>query len=117
MAPTVLVDAENVRRSVWPNLSRGGILARCRAWAQAEGAMLIVVFDGDPPEPDAADTEGSGARSADDRIVELAATSERPLWLVTSDRELRERVQPPADRVIGGGGFLRLLAERHTHED
>jgi hypothetical protein len=115
VTPTVLVDAENVRRSTWPNLGRRDLLARCRAWAGEEEATLIVVFDGDPPGGEAADAEGSGAGPADDRIVELAATVERPLWLVTSDRELRERVHPPAERVIGGGGFLRLLAARGDH--
>jgi predicted RNA-binding protein with PIN domain len=108
-APTVLVDAENVRRSVWPNLGRVELLERSRAWASRQGARVIVVFDGEPPDGETEDVAGSGARSADDRIVELAATLERPLWLVTSDRELRGRVSPPAERVIGGGGFLRLL--------
>jgi hypothetical protein len=80
-----------------------------RVWAKREGASLIVVFDGDPPEGETENVAGSGARSADDRIVELSLSTERPLWLVTSDRELRERVSPPPERVIGGGGFLRLL--------
>jgi hypothetical protein len=30
-------------------------------------------------------------------------------WLVTSDRELRERAGSGAERVIGGGSFLRQL--------
>jgi hypothetical protein len=109
VAPTELVDAENVRRSVWPNLGHREILERSRVWAKREGASLIVVFDGDPPEGETENVAGSGARSADDRIVELSLSTERPLWLVTSDRELRERVSPPPERVIGGGGFLRLL--------
>jgi hypothetical protein len=32
-----------------------------------------------------------------------------PFWLVTSDRELRERAGAGADEVIGGGGFVREL--------
>ena len=70
---------------------------------------MIVVFDGEPPDGETEDVAGSGAGSADDRIVELAATVEGSFWLVTSDRELRERVTRQAERVIGGGGFLRLL--------
>ena len=97
--PIVLVDANNVRRSLWPNLSKEDVRGRSRAWAEARGAEAEVVFD--------------GRESADDRIVrradELAAEG-RPLWLVTSDRELRERAGGQAERVIGGGAFARELA-------
>ena len=101
---TIVVDAENVRRSSWPNLSKEELVARSRAWAEREHADLLVVFDGDPPEP-ASDLLGSGRRSADDVIAEL----EGPFWLATSDRELRERVGSKAERIIGGGSFLREL--------
>jgi hypothetical protein len=101
----MVVDAENVRRSAWPNLSRSELVARSRAWAAREGMALLIVFDGDPPE-DADDVRGSGSRSADDVIAEL----DGPLWLATSDRALRERVGPRAERVIGGGSFLHALA-------
>ena len=50
-----------------------------------------------------------GDRSADDEIAALAAEVEGPLWVVTSDRELRRRVGPYAERIIGGGSFLRGL--------
>jgi len=103
-APLVVVDAENVRRSAWPNLSKEQLVERCRAWAQAEGARLVVVFDGAPPE-DAPDLLGSGARSADDVIAAL----DGPFLLVSSDRGLRERVSDRADRLLGGGSFLRQL--------
>ena len=109
MKPTALVDAENVRRSTWPNLGREELLERCREWAEREDARLIVVFDGAPPVTDAADVEGSGAGTADDRIAELAALVEGPVWIVTSDRALRDRVRSRADRVMGGGTFLRLI--------
>ena len=79
-------------------------MARCRAWAEREDADLLVVFDGDPPE-EAPDLLGSGRRSADDVIAEL----EGPFWLATSDRALRERVGAKAERVLGGGSFLREL--------
>ena len=104
LRPLVVVDAENVRRSAWPNLSKEELVARARAWAEREGADLLVVFDGDPPE-EAPDLLGSGGRSADDVIAEL----DGPFWLVSSDRGLRERVAGRAEKLIGGGSFLREL--------
>ena len=101
----IVVDAENVRRSTWPNLSKRELVSRARTWAREQDAELLVVFDGDPPE-EAGDLLGSGARSADDVIAELAG----PFWLATSDRALRERVGERAERVIGGGSFLREIA-------
>ena len=95
-----------MRRSAWPNLSRDDLVTRARAWAEREGADLLVVFDGDAPE-NAPDLVGSGRRSADDLIAEL----EGPFWLATSDRELRARVGPRADRFLGGGSFLATLRE------
>ena len=65
---------------------------------------LLVVFDGPPPE-EAPDLVGSGRRSADDVIAEL----EGPFWLVSSDRGLRDRVGDRAERIVGGGSFLRQL--------
>ncbi len=104
LRPLVVVDAENVRRSAWPNVSKEELVARARAWAEREGADLLVVFDGDPPE-EAPDLLGSGGRSADDVIAEL----DGPFWLVSSDRGLRERVAGQAEKLIGGGSFLREL--------
>ena len=101
----VVVDAENVRRYAWPNVSKEELVAHCRAWAEREDVELLIVFDGDPPE-EAPDLLGSGRRSADDVIAEL----ERPFTLVTSDRGLRERVGKKAERFIGGGSFLREIA-------
>jgi hypothetical protein len=98
----IVIDAENVRRSTWPNLSKEELVTRARAWAQAEGVPILIVFDGPPPE-DAPDLIGSGGRTADDVIAEL----EGPFWLVSSDRGLRERVRDRAEKIIGGGSFLR----------
>jgi len=105
---TALVDGENVRRSGWPNVGQRELVVRCRAWAEREGVTLLVVFDGDAP-CDAPDVAGTGRASADDRIVEIAGEAVGPLWLVTSDRELRNRVGGRAEPVIGGGTFLREL--------
>ena len=74
LKPRVVVDAENVRRSTWPNLSKEELVARARAWAAREDADLLVVFDGDPPEV-APDLLGSGRRSADDVIASWTGLS------------------------------------------
>jgi hypothetical protein len=94
-----------VRRSAWPSVSKEELVALSRAWAEGEGAELLIVFDGAPPD-EAPGLLGSGGRSADDVIAEL----EGPFTLVTSDRGLRERVGKKAERFIGGGSFLREIA-------
>jgi len=105
---TVLVDAENVRRSRWPNLSRLELVEHARAWAVANGHPLVLVFDGAAPEL-ADDVVGAGG-SADDWLAEHAA-EHAPYWLVTSDRELRERAGGAAESILGGGAFLGELLE------
>ena len=91
----MIVDAENVRRSVWPNVSRERLVELVRRWAEERGYDSLVVFEGED-------------ESADDRIVREEARLER-YWLVTSDRELRHRAGGAAERVIGGGAFVREL--------
>ena len=103
-APLVVVDAENVRRSTWPNLSKRELVDRARDWAKQEGVRLLIVFDGPPPDG-ADDLVGSGGRTADDVIAELPG----PFWLVSSDRGLRERVRGRAEKLIGGGSFVGRL--------
>ena len=94
----MIVDAENVRRSVWPNVSRERLVELVRRWAEERGYDPLVVFEGEN-------------ESADDRIVRAAGRLDR-YWLVTSDRELRRRAGDAAERVIGGGSFVReLLAD------
>lgn len=106
----MIVDAENVRRSRWPNLGRGELLELARAWAERTGHGVLVVFDG--RAPGAAPDTVSAEPSADDWIAENAA-GHAPYWLVTSDRELRGRAGGGAERTVGGGAFLRdLLGER-----
>jgi hypothetical protein len=100
--PLVVVDAENVRRSRWPNLSKPELLRRAREWAQREGVDLLVVFDGPAPE-DAADV--ASAPHADDAIVDIVRAHDGPVWLATSDRELRRRVGERAVKTVGGGRF------------
>jgi len=63
-------------------------------WAAREDVDARVVFE--------------SSETADDTIAREAASEQR-YWLVTSDRGLRERAAPRAERVIGGGSFLRAL--------
>jgi hypothetical protein len=109
MAATVLVDAENARRSVWPNLPERELAERSAEWGRQHAALVVVVYDGAGPTVDGVRTVDSGPASADDEIVALARAESGPVWLVTSDRELRERVGDGAERVIGGGTFAREL--------
>ena len=113
----MLVDAQNVRRSLWPNLSPEELVARCGDWATAKGIGALVVFDGrtpDTPPVEGLAVVGTAAESADDRIAREAdrcAAAGEPYWLVTSDRELRARAGAAAERTIGGGAFVRELTE------
>ena len=92
------MDGENVRRSRWPNVAPDELEALCETWSASSGHAVEVVWE--------------GAESADDAIVRRATELDR-YWLVTSDRELRERAGAAAARVVGGGSFLReLLGER-----
>jgi len=105
---TVLVDARNVLRSLWPNLAEAEVVERTRAWAAEQDVEVEIVFDGSAPEGGI----GTAGESADDWIARRAAELERAgeaYWLVTSDRELRERAGGGAERTIGGGSFARTL--------
>ena len=109
--PRVFVDAENVRRSTWPNVSRERLLELARRWAAEAGHDLVVVFDGHAPK-EAPDAVGSGAETADDWLIRETAGLDG-YWIVTSDRALRAAAGQGAARVIGGGAFLReLLSDR-----
>jgi predicted ATP-grasp superfamily ATP-dependent carboligase len=99
-APRVFVDAENVRRSVWPNIPRDELVELVDEWAEREGVRPVVVFE--------------GTEIADDRIARETAELDDPYWLVTSDRGLRERAAQRAERVIGGGSFARELRDLAT---
>jgi predicted RNA-binding protein with PIN domain len=113
----VLVDAENVRRSLWPNLSERELVRRCRSWAEREHVRATVVFD--RGAPGAGDerclvVEARPGETADDWIAREAASlrgSGERFWLVTSDRALRAEAGRDAGRVIGGGSFARELLD------
>jgi hypothetical protein len=104
----VLIDARNVQRSRWPNLSDSELVVLARRWVDEHGHEPVIVFDGRAPKG----AIGTGRESADDWLaregVRLAEAGE-PFWLVTSDRELRERAGLGADKLVGGGTFVREL--------
>jgi hypothetical protein len=102
----VVVDAENVRRSLWPNMPPEELVSRVRAWAGEHGHEPLVVFDGQAPE-EAPDVVSTGRETADDWIAREAPRLGRAWWLVSSDRGLRARVEP--ERFVGGGSFAREL--------
>jgi hypothetical protein len=104
---TLVVDARNVLRSTWPNIREEELVDLVRAWAEQEGVRPLLVFDGRAPVG-ADDVVGTRGESADDWIAREAPAL-APYWLVTSDRELRERAGGDAERVIGGGSFARQL--------
>jgi hypothetical protein len=94
----VLVDAENVRRSLWPNMPGAELEERAQAWGDEHGHAVTVVWE--------------GAESGDDQIARLVRELAPPVWVVSSDRELRERVSAHAERIIGGGSFAKELRSR-----
>jgi predicted RNA-binding protein with PIN domain len=113
---TVLIDARNVQRSKWPNLRDEELVERAHAWAERNGKRIVLVFDGRAPGGIVGTTEpdertmlvGTGGESADDWLIR-EAPHYPGAWLVTSDRALRTAASGQAERVIGGGGFLREL--------
>ncbi len=109
---TVFIDAENVRRSKWPNLSPEQLVESSGRWAGLNRLRALIVFDGRAPSVEVeehCEVVGTGRESADDWIAR-SVQNEEDYWLITSDRELRKRAGGRAQRVIGGGAFVRELA-------
>ncbi len=112
----VFVDANNVRRSRWPNVSADELVERVRLWAERHGHESVVVFDHEAPGGIVGSERldrrttlvGSGAESADEWLIQ-EVPAHAGAWLVTSDRALREAAGGSAGRLIGGGSFLREL--------
>ena len=113
---TVLIDGRNVQRSQWPNLTDEELVERARAWAERNGKRVVIVFDGKASDgivgaeelDDRTTLVGTGGESADDWLIR-EAPHYPGAWLVTSDRALRQAAGGQAERVIGGGSFLREL--------
>jgi hypothetical protein len=96
------------------------LLRRLQQAATRSRDALTLVLDGRPP-PDLAEGEYDGVEvryarrrgrdAADDRIVELVAADSDPatLRVVTSDRDLVDRVTALGATTEGAGAFLRRL--------
>jgi predicted RNA-binding protein with PIN domain len=96
------------------------LLRRLQRAATRTDDVLTLVLDGRPPPGLAEGNHGgvelryarrSGRDAADDRIVELvtAETDRAGLRVVTSDRDLTERVLALGATTEGAGTFLRRL--------
>ena len=122
MEPVTLIDAENVRRSEWPNVSREELVELVDAWVNALEAAAVLVYDGSAPSATGGGRlriVGSGGETADDWIARAArelAGAGRPYRLVTSDRDLRARAGGNADDVVGGGTFVRTVRASVTND-
>ena len=120
-----LVDGMNVIGSRPDGWWRDRAAAMRRLTAQlgelaaATGEEIAVVFDGRPPaDPPAApgvevEFAPGGRNSADDRIAERAGADHDPssLRVVTSDRELGERVRAAGAQLAGAGSLRQRLDE------
>ena len=94
-------------------------------FADATGDEVTVVFDRRPPGMEAgphgaatvAFASRRGRNAADHDIVEMVAEDEDPgsLTVVTSDRQLAERVQDLGARVASAGSFRRSLDGSGAH--
>ena len=120
----MLVDARNVQRSQWPNLPDEELVDRTRAWGRSTAPGRARLRRQGAGRRSSALNElderttlvGTGGESADDWLIREAPVY-RGAWLVTSDRALRAGRRRHAERVIGGGSFLRELGRLSGRED
>lgn len=119
-----LVDGNNVigQRPGWHRDKEGArrrLILELAEFVRIRRVRVGVVFDG---APDPQFPEGSSYRSvrifygrpsgsADDRIIEMAENerSRKNMTVVTSDRQLAERVRVCGVRVIRSGEFRRMI--------
>ncbi|MBL0885163.1 RNA-binding protein [Myceligenerans sp. I2] len=99
---------------------RTGAMRRLAAqvdhWARSVDDDVVLVLDGSPRDLGVVERvrvvwAPGGRNAADDRIVELVTASDDPtaVRVVTSDRELAERVRDLGADVRGSGAFLDEL--------
>jgi rRNA-processing protein FCF1 len=114
-----LVDGMNVigsRPTGWWRDRRGAMRALVDELCRLE-EPVTVVFDGRPFElgdtgaVDVRFASRRGSNAADDDIAALAADSEEPLRVVTSDGDLAARVRRSGVEVVGAGTFRAHLDE------
>ncbi len=113
-----LVDGYNVTmndpatRGLGAGEQRDALVARLAVRAQAllGAGRITVAFDGRPDGAGATgsgiDVRFSGDESADDVIVRLAAAERGSVTVVTSDRELSDRVRAESSAVVLGAEAL-----------
>ena len=117
-----LIDGMNVvgsRPDGWWRDRRGAMRAlveRLEEFAADSGDEVAVVFDGRPFELDAGGRvevgfAPGGRNAADDAIADWVAAEPEPgsLTVVTSDRELVDRVTAAGAAVASSGSFRRRL--------
>jgi predicted RNA-binding protein with PIN domain len=120
-----LVDGMNVvgsRPDGWWRDRRGAMRAlveRLEAFAARSGDDVAVVFDGRPFELDGdgrveVGFRPGGRNAADDAIAEWVAADADPgsMTVVTSDRELADRVRTAGASVVSAGAFRRRLEDQ-----
>jgi predicted RNA-binding protein with PIN domain len=117
-----LVDGMNVvgsRPDGWWRDRPGAMKAlaqKLATFAEAEDEPVAVVFDGRPFDVDAGRVEVSfaptrGPNAADDEIARMVAADAEPagIVVVTSDRNLADRVRVHGAEVMSAGAFRRRL--------
>ncbi len=95
------------------------LVERLERWAAAEDADVTVVFERPPSPPiesaviGVAHAPASAPNSADDEIVRIVGSDPNPdaITVVTSDRELAERVRLANAKVVPAEAFRMLLDE------
>jgi predicted RNA-binding protein with PIN domain len=118
MATRWLVDGMNLigsRPDGWWRdrpAAMAALVSELEAFSQGSGERVEVVFDGRPVELPAHDAVAVGfAPSADDAIAARVAEDPDPtvLRVVTSDRELADRVRAAGAEVVSSGSFRATL--------
>ena len=119
-----VVDAMNVvgsRPDGWWRDREGAIerlISEVDRWAEAAEERVVVVLEKQPRRPiptDAVEVAWAtkrGRNAADGEIVQRLPqwlAEEGDVTVVTSDRDLADRVRSAGGTVEGAGGFLRLL--------
>ncbi len=119
----LLVDGYNVAKTAWPDApleeQRTRALRALDELVSRTGATAELVFDG-PDDPAPAGRQGtpsvtvrySGGELADDVVVALVSTfpPDRPVVVVSNDREVRDGARREGANVIGSGTLISLFA-------
>lgn len=119
----LLVDGYNVAKAAWPDddlePQRNQLVRALDAVMVRTGAVAEIVYDG-PDDPAPAGRQGtrsvgvrfSGGALADDVVVDLidAFPPDRPVVVVSSDREVREAARAKAATVIGSDTLIALFS-------